>query len=205
MRRLFLILLVLSSCKTSQVQPSDVVPTPTVEPVVTSSISPPAIDEVNTESLVTYNPSSSIEKSFAQPAIDLMNKAFKSGCLKKKWLDHKFTSFNCVFDKCPKTNIEAYNAYVKGAPYALNLRWYSSLKGVVGYTYNFSDDDWDRAKSETRIWSNSRIVGSYSPKYRAAHWAHELSHQTRAGGFVHYTNFQGSVPYEAGDVMEECI
>lgn len=203
MKYIFLALLFLNACKNSTLEnkvPSAVDPIATASPTIT-----PNGGAVTTGLLVTYDPASSIEKSFAQPALDLMNKAYQSGCLKSKWLAHKITSFNCVFDKCPKSNLEAYETYVKGAPYALNLRWYSTFKGVVGYTYNFSNDDWDAGKSETRIFSNSRIVGYYLPKDTAAHWAHELSHQSRAGGYVHYTYFQGSVPYEAGDIMEDCL
>ncbi len=156
---------------------------------------------------MTYDPSSTIEKSFAELPLALMNKCYQTGKLKELWLKHKFVSFNCVFDKCPKTNLDAYNEYVKGAPYALNLRWYTSrpFSSVVGYTYNYYDNNQKGGKSETRIWSNTRVVKYYTAVDTAAHWAHELSHQVRAGGFVHYTIFDGSTPYEAGDIMEECL
>lgn len=157
---------------------------------------------------VSYDPASTIEKSFAEPAITLMNQCYQSGKLKELWLSHKFVSFNTVFDVSPHTNLDAWNAYIAGAPYALNLNWYrtgSPFSNVLGYTYNFYNNDWNSDKSETRIWSNSRIVSGYSAKDVASHWAHELSHQIRAGGFVHYTIFDGSTPYEAGDIMSECL
>lgn len=203
MKNLFLLaLLVVVACKNNSVTTAS--PSPTVEPVV-------PVLEVGTSLqtlLVTYDANSTIEKSTAKPALDLMNKCFQSGKLKELWLSHKFVSFNTVFDVSPHTNAEAWNEYSKGAPYALELHWYrtrSPFSSVMGYTYNFSDDDWSSTKSETRIWTNSRTMGNASAKDLAAHWAHELSHQARAGGFVHYTIFDGSTPYEAGDIMEECL
>lgn len=192
-------LLLLSACRQ----------TATTEPIVTPTATP-VIAATPAKVLVTYGARATVEKNIAQPALDLMNKCYSSGHLRTLWLTHKFKSFNCVFDKCPKTNEEAYNEYVKNAPYALDVQWYtaSRFSNVVGYTFNFKDDSdaaWDSGESETRIWSNTRIVGYYSAKYAAAHWAHELSHQARAGGFVHYTIFDGSTPYEAGDIMEECL
>jgi hypothetical protein len=190
-------LLVVSACKTSSVPP------PVVAPEPTATVAPPP----SAGTFVLYGSKGTIEHSVADPALALMNKCYSSGKLRILWLTHKFVSFNCVFDKCPKTNEEAYNAYVKNAPYTLDVEWYtaSRFSNVVGYTYNFKDDDWDAGITETRIWSNTRIVGGYGPKDVASHWAHELSHQTRAGGFVHYTIFDGSTPYEVGDIMSECL
>jgi hypothetical protein len=189
-----LCLIALSACSTVR-----------VPDVIYESTAP---SPVESKLFVTYDPASTIEKSFAQPALDLMNKCYSSGKLKELWLKHKFKSFNTVFDISPKNNLDAYNEYVKGAPYALTLLWYRTknpYSSVVGYTYNFANNDWGSTKSETRIYSNSRIVGSYGPKDLSAHWAHELSHQVRAGGYVHYTIFDGSAPYEAGNIMEECV
>lgn len=200
---LIVALLVLSACKTSTVIPAT--PTPTVVPEPTATVAPSATP---TDTFVSYDPASGIDKAFAQPAIDLMNKCYQSGKLRTLWLTHKFVSFNSVFEKSPHTNEEAYNAYVAGKPYALNLRWYYTRSSIIGYTYNFYDDSdasWASGKSETRIYSNHNAVAYWGPKDVAAHWAHELSHQARAGGFVHYTIHDGSTPYEAGDIMEECL
>lgn len=146
----------------------------------------------------------SVNVAFANRALDLMNQAIESGCVKRKSWGHPFESFNSVFTPGVTSTSEAYRTYLAGAPYALDLRWY--YKGwpskVVGYTYNFRDDDWN-GKSETRIWSNTRFMGS--EREYASHLAHELSHQARAGGFVHYTVHQGSFPYEIGDIMAECL
>jgi hypothetical protein len=171
-----------------------------VGPIVTASPTPSA-----QRLLVTYDSKSSIEKSVAQPAFDLMNECYSSGKLKSLWLAHKFVSFNTVFEVSPHTREDAFNEYVKNAPYLLELHWYSTYKSVVGYTYNFKNDDWDGSQSETRIWTNSRIMWGATAKEFAEHWAHELSHQARAGGFVHYTIHEGSTPYEAGNIMAECL
>lgn len=204
MKNLLVALLIcFSACKSSNVEP-------TVEPTVTpiASVTPsPTVPPV-TGFLVTYDERSGIEKDFALPALALMNKCYQSGKLRTLWLTHKFVSFNCVFDKCPKTNEEAYNEYVKNAPYALNLRWYYTRYSIIGYTYNFYDDSeesWSSQKSEYRIFSNHNAIAYWNSRDTAAHWAHELAHQSRAGGYVHYTIHDGSTPYEAGDIMSECL
>lgn len=192
----------------SKKRPVDPLPSPTPVATVSPTPSPSASPAPVSGDLVSYDPASGIEKSFAQPGIDLMNQCYRSGKLKELWMKHKFVSFNSVFEKSPKTNAEAWEEFTRGAPFALNLRWYFTRPKIVGYTYNFYDDSaasWKSGKSETRIFSNKNTVGYYNAKDRAAHWTHELSHQARAGGFVHYTIFQGSAPYEAGDIMEECV
>lgn len=201
--QLLLLLLLLNACKTTSVI---VAPTPTISPEPSVTATPSASPAQDL--FVTYDPKSGIEQSFAQPAIDLMNKCYQSGKLKQLWLTHKFVSFNTVFDESPKTNEEAYAEYVKNKPYALNVNWYYTRSSIVGYTYNYYGDldaSWASGKTETRIWSNWNAVSGWGPADVAAHWAHELSHQVRAGGFVHYTIFDGSTPYEAGDIMEECL
>jgi hypothetical protein len=144
-----------------------------------------------------------VDRAFAARALALMNRAEASGCLKEKVESHHFLSLNSVFTPGVKNSTEAYQEYTAGAPYALDLRWYSkTFTSVIGYTYNFRDDNWD-APSETRIWTNTRKLGD--ERMYAAHLAHELSHQARAGGFVHYTVFGGSFPYDVGDMMGECV
>jgi hypothetical protein len=174
-------------------------PSPVPSPI--SSNSP--VPAPSGAAFVSLAPGSSQEPKLAQGAIALMNDAVASGCLRSKTLAHKgFKSFNSVFEDSPKTALEAYNKYVAGAPYALDLRKYYTWRKVYGYTYNFKGDDWDSG-TETRIWTNTRYV--WDTKAYAAHLAHELSHQARAGGYVHYTTHQGSFPYEIGDLMGECV
>lgn len=146
----------------------------------------------------------SVDLAFAARTLSLMNEAYRNGCLPAGIDAHRFISLNSVFTPGVKTSVDARKEYLAGAPYKLDLRWY--YKGwpsdTVGYTYNFRNDDWD-AGSETRIWSNTRFMGT--EKTYAAHLAHELAHQARAGGFVHYTVFGGSFPYDVGDIMEKCV
>lgn len=143
----------------------------------------------------------SVDVKFAQEALDHLNKVVKTDCFLKDSL-WDFKSTNNVMGVVYGTAREALNAYLAGAPYDLDVRWYYKRFGsVVGYTYNFKVGD--SGPSETRIWSNTRMMGS--SKDYAAHLAHELSHQARAGGFVHYTVHQGSFPYEIGDLVEKCL
>lgn len=187
--------------------------TPSPTPIVSPTPSPSPSATPTGEDLVSYDPASGIEKSFAMAGIDLLNQAFKSGCIKKKFETWNFKSVKNIEMPLVQNKAEAYERFIAGRPYALNLRWYSTLKGVVGYTFNWLDGiDYQKCynaaggcKSETKIYSNSRIVKYYTPKDRAAHWAHELSHQARAGGFVHWTFHAGSFPYEIGDIVESCL
>lgn len=146
----------------------------------------------------------SVDIAFAERTLKLMNDAVASGCVKRKVWTHDFQSFNSVFTPGVTTAAEAYRTLIAGSPYALDLRWY--YKGwpskVIGYTYNFKDDDWN-GKSETRIWSNTRFMGD--ERQYGSHLMHELVHQARSGGFTHYTIFQGSFPHEIGDIMAECL
>lgn len=184
-------------------------PTPSVVASATPSPSPsPSIPPVlSPGTFVTMGEDlgSSVDRAYAAQALALMNRAYVNGCLRSSIEHHNgFKSFNTVFDVSPKTAKVAADEYLGGAPYALDLRWYYKWTSkVIGYTYNFRDDDWN-GKSETRIWSNTKYIGN-DPKPYAAHLAHELSHQARAGGFVHYTIFGGSFPYEVGDLMEACL
>lgn len=145
----------------------------------------------------------SVDRAFAQRALGYMNRAFVNGCLRASIEAHGFKSLNTVFDVSPSGSKMAAQEYLAGAPYALDLRWYKKLATrAIGYTYNFRDNDWS-GKSETRIWTNTRKLGN--EKMYASHLAHELSHQARAGGFVHYTIFGGSFPYDIGDIMANCV
>lgn len=188
------------------------VPAPITSPFVTPSVTSSPI--ASPEPSPAPSPSklfvklgsdlgTSVDVGFAQKTLTLMNTAYQNGCLRTRIEAHRFVSLNTVFDVSPKTQKAAADEYLAGAPYALDLRWYYKSSKVVGYTYNFRDDDWNGA-SETRIWSNTRFIGD-DPAYYAAHLAHELSHQARAGGFVHYTVFGGSFPYDVGDIMEACV
>lgn len=173
-------------------------PLPSPSPTVTPSPKPGVFVMFGTDI------GTSVDKEFAGDAFALMNAAYSNGCLKAGIEAHKFKSLNTVFEVSPKTNVEAAGEYLGGVPYALNVRWY--YKGwpsdTIGYTYNFKNDDWNGV-SETRIWSNTRFMST--EKVYAAHLAHELSHQARAGGFVHYTIFGGSFPYDVGDIMANCV
>ena len=146
----------------------------------------------------------SVKKAYAQTAIDKLNKVVANGCFREQFLKHTFKSLKNIDGPQVKTRLEAYDRLIKGAPYALDLRWF--YKGWpsngVGYTYVYKNSKKSQG-SETRIWSNTRYMTS-TDRY-AAHLAHELSHQARAGGFVHYDFHQGSVPYETGDIAAICI
>lgn len=145
-----------------------------------------------------------VDQAYAEKAQCYLNQAFASGCLEKKFLAKKFSTLER--DELPalarNEAQKAWHIYAKGAPYALDLRWYSSRKSVIGYTY-FDRDNVRGAGSETRMWTNSRM--GLSEKSYGAHQAHELSHQRRAGAFGHWSQHYGSVPYNMGDAAEECI
>lgn len=184
-----------------------------VQPVPVASVSPsPAVSPLPKPSDAPEKPGlfvsldksgSTWEQNQAQAAVATMDDTVSSGCLKTKALLHDgFRSFNTVFEQSPKTALAAYQEFVKGAPYAFTVRTYYTRSKVYGYTYNFKGDDWN-GESETRVWTNTRYA--WTADELAAHWFHELSHQARAGGFVHYTIHQGSMPYEIGDLAAECI
>lgn len=134
MRHILPLLLILSSCttvKTTQEVPAS---SPSATPSPSPQGSGAALDL-----LVTYDPASGIEKSFAQPGIDLLNEVYSSGCLKEKFLSHSFASLKNIEGAQVKTRAEAYERFIAGRPYALNLRWYSVRGSVIGYTYNWRD------------------------------------------------------------------
>lgn len=140
-----------------------------------------------------------VDRVFANKAIKYLNDAFASGCVKDKIIWNDFKSLKNIDGKQVKGNLEAYIRLTDKAPHALDLRWYSKrFTKVIGYTYNYNGK-----KSETRIWSNTRKMSD--EKSYASHLAHEISHQARAGGFVHYTIHEGSVPYELGRIVYECL
>lgn len=146
------------------------------------------------------------DHQYAWEAMCWLNRAYATGCLEKKVLAHDFKSLHGVVAPALKKTqkAEAYQRFVAGAPYALDIRWYSKrFTSTIGYTYNWKSDTGGPHVSETRIWTNWRNIGG--PKDYAHHLAHELSHQARAGGFVHYTFHQGSFPYEIGDIAWECM
>lgn len=137
-------------------------------------------------------------------ALNLMNKAYISGCLEKKILAHTFKTHERDLKPKLSSSKEVWETLKKNAPYALNIRFYYKKFGsTVGYTY-FYYDNVPGAPSETRIWSNTKFIG-WDAKDAAAHWMHELSHQERAGAFMHETMHPGSVPYDVGDLMGECV
>lgn len=141
----------------------------------------------------------SVDKEFAQKALDLLNLAYTSGCLRESFLSHSFKSLKNIDGEQVKTPEEAYKRLIAGAPYALDLKWYyKRFSKTVGYTYNY-----DGKESETRIWSNTKFIKT--PEGYASHLMHELSHQARAGAFVHYSFHQGSVPYELNTIVEKCL
>jgi hypothetical protein len=156
-----------------------------------------------------------VDRVFAQKAVDIMNRHVASGCLKEKFQKRSVTSLHNVEGVQVKTKEEAYNKFLANAPYKLDLRWYKkSFSNVIGYTYNWLDGmDADRCynksspqcPTETKIYSNTNIISGYSAGDYAAHLIHELSHQARAGGFVHWTVFDGSTPYEIGYAMDDCV
>lgn len=195
----FLIALSMSGCAGVPLT-TEPVPSPSPMPSVSPSPSPSSVPFA----VLGSDIGTSVDVAFAKRAIKLMNDAVQSGCVKRKVWTHEFKSFNSVFTPGVETASEAYQTLIRGMPYALDLHWY--YKGwpskVIGYTYNFKNDDWN-GESETRIWSNTRFMGD--ERQYASHLTHELVHQARSGGFTHYTIFQGSFPYEIGDIMAECL
>jgi hypothetical protein len=174
-------------------------PSPSVSPMPTPSASP-----AKTFVTLGKNIGSNVDLAFAAKTLAYMNLAYRNGCLESTIVGHHFRSLNSVFTPGVSTSKAAAAVYLGGAPYALDLRWYSKWASkVIGYTYNFVNDDWDGGKSETRIWTNTNKLGD--EKMYASHLAHELSHQARTGGFVHYTIFGGSFPYDVGDIMAMCV
>jgi len=145
---------------------------------------------------------SNVDRNFAQGALDELNRVVASGCVRTEFTKGSVTSLHNIDGKQVQTKIEAYERFVAGAPYALDLRWYSKFGKTVGYTYTYKDAA-EKGPSETRIYSNTRMMGTKQD--HAAHLAHELSHQARAGGFVHWTVHQGSTPYEIGNAVDRCL
>lgn len=153
-----------------------------------------AVDALGKDFVQLGTLGSNVNRKFAQQSIDLLNKIHANGCLKNEIEKYKFATMNNYKGWKAKDSKEVYEVYVKNAPYKMNLRWYSKrFSRVIGYTYNESDI----------IWSNTRMMGG-AMDY-GSHLAHELSHQARAGGFVHWTVFKGSVPYAIGDIAYDCI
>lgn len=156
-----------------------------------------------------------VNQAKAEAAIAIMNKYAANGCLHEKFLKRNITSLHNVEGPQVKTKEEAYQRYMAGAPYKLDLRWYSKrFSKTIGYTYNWLDGmDLEKCynkptpvcPTETKIYSNTNIIGDYSPGDYAAHLTHELSHQARAGGFVHWTEFDGTAVYELGHAMQDCV
>ena len=144
-----------------------------------------------------------------------MNKLVASGCLKQKFMARNLTSLKNVEGPLIKQKEQAIDAFIAGAPYAIDVRWYKkSFSNVIGYTYNWYDgmddescynNDTPVCPPETRVWSNTNIISGYSAGDYAAHLTHEVSHQARARGFVHWTVFDGSFPYEVGYAMDDCV
>lgn len=140
-----------------------------------------------------------VDRKFALKAIKYLNDAFASGCVKDKIIWNDFKSLKNIDGKQVKNNLEAYIRLTEKAPHSLDLRWYSKrFTKVIGYTYAYNGKN-----SETRIWSNTRKMTT--EKDLASHFAHETSHNARAGGFVHYTIHNGSFPYELGRIVSECL
>jgi hypothetical protein len=145
-----------------------------------------------------------VDYKYGQDALCEINHAYASGCLEQKVLAWPFLSLHGVVEPAlkPSQKAEAYRRLTAQAPHAVDARWYSKWGSTIGYTYNYRDED-GSGISETRVWTNTRNIGN--AEMYAAHLTHELSHQARAGGFVHYSYHQGSAPYELGDIVSECI
>lgn len=185
MKYLLIFLIFMSSCKV--VEPNE-------QPV---AVTVPQGDKILVTLGKDIGPSVNVE--FAKKALNVLNAIYSNGCLEREFMSFKFKSLKNVDGAPVKSNAEAFGRLVQNAPYALDVRWYlKRLSKTIGYTYNYNG-----SKSETRIWSNTKYI--YTPEGYAAHLLHELSHQARAGGFVHYTIFEGSVPYGLGDIADKCI
>ena len=209
-----IVALTFSACGHVAVKPSlpEPIPTPTATatpvPVPTPTPSPSA----KPLALIVWGanaaPSLKVGGSdyeYGQKTLKAVNDAFASGCIHERLLtwDDLISLNGVVLPKLnPKQREEAYQRYVAGAPYALDARWYYTLSRVIGYTYNYKDG-YESGPSETYVWTNTRMGLGF--KDYASHLSHELSHQSRAGGFVHYTYHEGSYPYEIGDIVSDCI
>lgn len=187
-------------------------PAPQPSPTMSAAPTPDSEECPDVKKLVVFgaNAATSLKPggsdySYGQKALCAINRAYDSGCIHDRlltWSD--LISLNRVVPPALKVSQreEAYKIYTAGAPYALEARWYSTLGRTIGYTYNFKDGA-DSGPSETYIWTNTR-AGLSANDY-GAHLSHELSHQVRAGGFVHWTFHEGSYPYEIGDIVSDCI
>lgn len=145
-----------------------------------------------------------------------MNEHVASGCLKEKFMLRSLTSLKNVEGPQIKDKEAAFDAFLANGPYPLDVHVYRPRfpSNVIGYTYNWYDG-LDQEKcynkatpvcpTETRIYSNTRIISGFSAGDYAAHLTHETSHQARARGFVHWTVFDGSFPYEVGYAMDDCV
>lgn len=174
-------------------------PTPTDLPPVEPSTKPKLVEVIN------YGVG--VNRIFAAKAVSLLNEIYSNGCLKQSVLGHHFVSLNTVFEQSPHDSKQAFDEYASNAPHKIDLRWYTKLDStVIGYTYNFRDNT---QETERRIYSNTKYLinmsGYNTPEFYAAHLAHESSHQAQAGGFVHYTVFNGSFPYDIGTIASLCI
>lgn len=211
--KFFLIAFALVSFGFTPAQPKPSVPS-TLPPSVVSppkpslpSPTPQTTPAPKVKSLVVLGAvGPSVVASTVQTSLDLLNQVYANGCMEKKltmWSIPYLTTANGVKMASKQA---AFARYIQGAPYKVDIRWYQENSTVMGYTYNWRLNDngtTDQSQSETRIWTNRTDVTG--PKTYAAHLAHELSHQIRAGGFVHWTQFQGTVPYEFGDIAYACL
>jgi len=135
-----------------------------------------------------------VNRSFVDRAVSRLNQVYANGCLEKEVLSYPFKTRTTASGKALGSNTEVWDALTKNAPHAIQIRWYSKrFSKVIGYTYTNSDT----------IWSNTRMMGVVDDY--GSHLAHETSHQGRAGGFVHWTVFAGSVPYAFGDIAAKCL
>jgi len=145
-------LLLLSACiKTAQTPtPSSPTPVPTV---AQSSPTPPAQTPLVT---IGANLGSSVDLPLVKAGIAEINRIFLNGCLERKFVARKFVSLHNIDGKQVQTNKEAFDRYIAGRPYALDVRWYvgNRFSNVVGYTYNYKDG-YDSGPTETKIFSNS--------------------------------------------------
>lgn len=173
---------------------------PTPAPVSTPAPTP-------TFTLVTLGEiGPSVDAKTVQASLDLLNGIFQNGCFEKAlstWsIPYRTRADGSTF----ASKQAALDVLKANAPYRLDIRWYRESSNVMGYTYNWlmkPNGQTDSSKSETRIWTNRNIVTG--PKTYASHLMHELSHQWRAGGAVHWTKFDGTLPYSYGDIAYYCL
>lgn len=214
MRKLILVLGLLSvvGCKTlgefPNEQPSPII---SVAPSPKISESPiavkPAPSPMPKKSLITLKGvGPSVDAKVVQTSFDLLNEIYANGCLERKVKAWSIPYLENAENKKYADKITALNRFFSKAPYAIEIHWYNTNSTVMGYTYTYkmiSKNKYDYSKTEDRIWTNRTNV--YGPKTYAAHLAHELTHPISAGGFTHIQSFQGSVPYETGDMAWECL